>query len=60
MKRQLWTIAVLSVFTQMLSLPGNVEAQTEAPNYGIQEVSRINELIRQRSEEHTSELQSQD
>ena len=47
MKRQLWTIAVLSVFTSILSLPVNVEAQTETSDYGIQEVSRINELIRQ-------------
>lgn len=47
MKRQLRTFAVLGLLAQMLSIPGHVEAQTEASDYGIQEVAEINRLIRQ-------------
>ena len=47
MKRQLRTFAVLGLLAQMLSIPGHIEAQTEASDYGIQEVAEINRLIRQ-------------
>ena len=47
MKRQLWTFTVLGLLTQMLSFPGDVDAQNEASDYGIQEVAEINRLIRQ-------------
>ena len=47
MKLHLWAIAILSVMTQMLTTSGSVEAQTEASDYGIQEVAQINQLVRQ-------------
>ena len=47
MKRQLWAFALLGLLAQMVSLPGSANAQTEASDYGIQEVAQINRLIRQ-------------